>query len=65
MRVLRGGELMELLIAAGSVGVAAGCLLGIFIGTRHVDFEAERAYLTGHVDGYRKAEDDSWMEGLV
>jgi hypothetical protein len=56
---------MELLIAAGSVGVAAGCLLGIFIGTRHVDFEAERAYLTGHVDGYRKAEDDSWMEGLV
>jgi hypothetical protein len=50
---------MELLIAAGFIGVAVGAIFGMFIVGRHVEWECEQAYLTGHVDGYRKAEDDS------
>jgi hypothetical protein len=50
---------MELVIAAGFIGVAAGAVAGMLIVGRHVEFEVERAYLTGHVDGYRKAQDDS------
>ena len=46
-------------IAVGIVGFAVGMLLGIIIAARHVELECEEAYLYGHVDGYRKAEDDA------
>ena len=36
-----------------------GVLLGLLIGVRHVEHETERGYLTGYVDGYRKAQDDA------
>jgi hypothetical protein len=49
---------MTALVAAAFAGVA-GFLLGMLATARHVDLECERAYLTGHVDGYRKAQDDS------
>jgi hypothetical protein len=48
-----------LIIAAAVFGVSAGSILGLLIGTRHTELECEKAYLTGHVDGYRKAQDDS------
>jgi len=46
-------------IAAGFVGFALGCVLGLVIGTTHIEDEVEKAYLYGHVDGYRKASDDA------
>jgi hypothetical protein len=56
---------MEWVIAAGFIGVAVGAAGGMLMVGRHIELECEQAYLTGHVDGYRKAEDDAWMEGLV
>ena len=50
---------MELLIVIGALGIGAGCIAGMLLASTHIDFEVERAYLTGHVDGYRKAMDDS------
>jgi len=49
---------MTALVIAAFAGVA-GCLIGMMLAGSHVDAECERAYLTGHVDGYRKAQDDS------
>ena len=46
-------------IAAGFVGFALGCVLGLVMGTTHIEDEVEKAYLYGHVDGYRKASDDA------
>jgi len=48
-----------MLLAAGIVGFAFGCVLGLVMGASHVDHEIEKAYLYGHVDGYRKASDDA------
>jgi len=50
---------MELLIGSVIIAFAFGATFGIFIVGRHFELECERAYLTGHVDGYRKAQDDS------
>lgn len=44
-----------ILIAAGIFSFICGTIAGIIIGTRHTDLEAEKGYLTGHVDGYEKA----------
>jgi hypothetical protein len=57
--------MMELYIGVLLFGFAAGCIVGLLIASRHLEQQCENAYLTGHVDGYRKAEDDAWMEGLV
>lgn len=46
-------------IAVGIVAFAVGCILGLVMGARHVEDECEAAYLYGHVDGYRKAQDDA------
>lgn len=51
--------MMELLIAAVIISFGFGATFGIFIVGRHFELENEKAYLTGHVDGYRKAQDDS------
>ena len=48
-----------MLIAVGIVGFAFGCVLGLIMGASHADEEVEKAYLYGHVDGYRKASDDA------
>ena len=48
-----------IVIAIAFVAFALGCVLGLIMGSAHVDGEVEKAYLTGHVDGYRKAEDDA------
>ncbi len=50
---------MELLIGVALFGFAFGCIVGMFLVGRHVEQECEVAYVTGHVDGYRKAQDDS------
>lgn len=44
-----------ILIAAGIFSFICGTIAGIIIGTRHTDLEAEKGYLTGHIDGYEKA----------
>ena len=49
---------MELAIAIAVVSAATGCIAGMVIVGRHFELECEQAYLTGHVDGYRKAEED-------
>jgi len=49
---------MATTIAITIAAAAFGCVLGMVLITRHHEIEQERAYLTGHVDGYRKAEDD-------
>ena len=48
-----------MLIAAGTVGFAFGCVLGLIMGASYLDEEVEKAYLYGHVDGYRKGSDDA------
>ena len=48
-----------MLVAVSIVGFAFGCVLGLVLGASHVDHEIEKAYLYGHVDGYRKASDDA------
>jgi alpha/beta superfamily hydrolase len=50
---------MELIIGVLLFGFAFGCIVGMALIGRHVEHECEKAYLTGHVDGYRKAQDDS------
>ena len=52
---------MELLIAVAIIAFGFGATFGIFIVGRHFELENEKAYLTGHVDGYAKAE----TEGLL
>jgi hypothetical protein len=57
---------MAILIAAAANGVLLGYMLGLLYSSRHTDRNAEIAYLTGHVDGYTKAEHDlivaDWKE---
>jgi len=48
-----------MLIAVGSVAFAFGCVFGLILGAMHMEDEVEKAYLYGHVDGYRKASDDA------
>ena len=57
MRVVRllEGLTVELLIAVAVVAAAGGATLGVSFGVRHLERECEKAYLTGHVDGYEKA----------
>jgi hypothetical protein len=43
-----------IILIAGTTGF----IIGMMVAGRHVERECEMAYLTGHVDGYRKAEDD-------
>ena len=52
---------MGLLIAAVIIAFGFGAAFGIFVVGRHVELECERAYLTGHVDGYEKA---MWDAGV-
>ena len=47
------------------VGFIAGRLAERYLSRARHDYALEVAYLTGHVDGWRKAEEDAWMEGLV
>jgi hypothetical protein len=56
---------METLLAVGFAGLSLGAIGGMLIVGRHIELEVEQAYLTGHVDGYRKAQDDEFTEGLV
>ena len=50
---------MELLIITSiAIGMTTGFILGMVWAGRLTQRECEHAYLTGHVDGYRKAEDD-------
>ena len=44
-----------LMVAAAILTFTTGFLFGMLVGVRHVDFECETAYLSGHVDGYGKA----------
>ena len=55
---------MELLIAVGIFGVSVGTIVGMLFSARHTDQQCEIAYLSGHVDGYTKAVEDSG-EGLL
>jgi len=48
-----------MLIAVGSIAFAFGCVFGLILGAMHAEEEVEKAYLYGHVDGYRKASDDA------
>ena len=57
--------MMETLLAVGFAGLSLGAIGGMLIVGRHIELEVEQAYLTGHVDGYRKAQDDEFTEGLV
>lgn len=50
--------MMELYVGLFVFGFAFGCLLGLLIASRHLEHEREVAYVTGHVDGYVKAEDE-------
>jgi len=50
---------MELYVAILFIGISVGAIGGMFIISRHIESEVEQAYLIGHLDGYRKAEDDS------
>jgi len=47
------------------VGFIAGRVAERYLSRAHHDHEVDVAYLTGHVDGWRKAEDQAWLEGLV
>jgi len=49
---------MAATIAIAITAGAFGCVLGMLLIARHQQLDNEKAYLTGHVDGYRKAEDD-------
>ena len=49
---------MELYVGLLLFGFALGCIVGLLIASRHVEQECEIAYVTGHVDGYRKARDE-------
>jgi hypothetical protein len=49
---------MELFIGVGLFGFAFACILGRAILGRHVDYQCEVAYVTGHCDGYTKAMHD-------
>ena len=49
---------MAATIAIAITSAAFGCAIGMALIGRHHEIEHEQAYLTGHVDGYRKAEDD-------
>ena len=49
----------ELMLASVIIAFAFGATFGIFIVARHFELENEKAYLTGHIDGYRKAQDDA------
>ena len=53
------GDGMEIIIATAVVSGSVGCIAGMVIVGRHFELECEQAYLTGHVDGYRKAQDDA------
>ena len=48
----------DLLIGVALSAFAAGNIVGLWIGGRHVKHEVEHAYVTGHVDGYLAAEAD-------
>lgn len=48
-----------MLFAVSSIGFSFGAIFGIVMGVRHLELECEKAYLTGHVDGYNKAVADS------
>lgn len=50
---------MEIIVAVAIVSGAFGCVAGMLVTGRHFELECEQAYLTGHVDGYRKAQDDA------
>ena len=50
---------MELIIVVAAIGLSVGCIFGMFLIGRHIELEVERAYLSGHVDGYGKAMFDS------
>jgi hypothetical protein len=47
------------------VGYVVGRMAGRRVSRANYDHELEVAYLTGHVDGWRKAEDEAWTEGLL
>lgn len=49
---------METLIIA-AIAFAAGTVAQVFASGRDIDRECDRAYLTGHVDGYGKALHDA------
>lgn len=53
---------METIIATVIVSAAIGAIAGMSISTRYFDEECEKAYLTGHVDGYCKAEEELHRE---
>ena len=53
------GQQMTAIIATAIVSGAFGCIFGMLIVGRHFELECEKAYLYGHVDGYRKASDDA------
>ena len=50
--------MMEVL-AAAALGLLVGRIATRRSDQERCDHECEVAYLTGHVDGYRKAQDDS------
>jgi hypothetical protein len=56
-----------LIIAMLASAMFAGYILGVTRKDRDIDREMNTAYLTGHVDGYAKAEHDliitEWKEG--
>ena len=45
-------------IVTAIFGFTIGVLCGLLVGGRHLEWECETAYLTGHVDGYSKAVED-------
>lgn len=53
-----------LAIVTGIFGLSIGIIVGMFLAGRHIEFECETAYLTGHVDGYAKAMADAGEVGL-
>lgn len=46
---------MELYIGIAITAFSLGAIFGIVIVGRHYALENEKAYLTGHVDGYNRA----------
>lgn len=52
---------METVIIA-AIAFAAGTIAQAFASRRDIGEEANRAYLTGHVDGYEKAMHDAGLD---
>jgi hypothetical protein len=51
---------MSILIATALfLAGTTGFIIGMMVAGRHVERECEMAYLTGHVDGFRKAEEEA------